>query len=112
MSQIFTHKNYTIVAETYETSQSWGHKATLFINGNSINTTKIRYYNRTWESYQYQSVITNLLADEIHEYQVSAYARYKDKYNIKRLNDTHKQKAIDEFCGENYKTLKEWYDVL
>jgi len=43
-------------AESYSTRNSWGHKATLFVNGKAYCKAKIRYYNRTWEEYQYRSV--------------------------------------------------------
>jgi hypothetical protein len=46
---------------TYETRNSWGHVAKLIVNGTEVDRTKIRYYNRTWESFEYESVIYQLL---------------------------------------------------
>ena len=51
----------TIEAEYYETGYSWGHKAWLFINGREVAYKKATYYNRTWESYQYQSVCQSVV---------------------------------------------------
>ena len=40
---------------------SWGHSATLYIDGVEKSHTHIRYYNRTWESYEFESVLKALL---------------------------------------------------
>ena len=53
---------YSIVCETHNTSYGgFKHTATLMQNGLEITDTKICYHNRTWESYQYQSVLLQLL---------------------------------------------------
>ena len=87
--QIFTCKKYPefkIVAHTYENSHNWGHKATLLHNGtHELNTYKITYYNRTWEKYEYQSVIKSVLNDYI-DYLIKDYINdYKTQNNITRL---------------------------
>ena len=44
------YPEFKIVAYTYETSSSWGHKAELIRNNNyTLNTYKITYYKRTWK---------------------------------------------------------------
>lgn len=58
------YPEFKIVAYSYETRNSWGHKAELINNNNyTLNKYKITYYNRTWETYQYQSVIKSVLDD-------------------------------------------------
>lgn len=52
---------YRITCWTYETRYSWGHYAELYQNGSRIDDTKYTYYNRTWESYTYQSIIHGLI---------------------------------------------------
>lgn len=44
----------------YETRNSWGHKGSFRIGLETINT-RIRYYNRTWECYTYQSLLFHML---------------------------------------------------
>jgi hypothetical protein len=55
-------KNIYVNCRYYETRNSWGHKGELRSNtlGNEI-TYKIRYYNRTWESYTYRTLLMSLL---------------------------------------------------
>lgn len=112
MSQLFTHKNYTIVAETYTTSNAWGHKATLYHNNYAIATNKIRYYNRTWESYEYQSVIRGLISSEIEKHYTKAITLYKQGTGKKRLTQEQKQHAINIYESKQLKELKEFYDKL
>ncbi len=56
-------KNLTAECETYQTRYSWGHKAWLYRDGQEIGYRKKIYYNRTWESYEFESILENLLAD-------------------------------------------------
>ena len=96
--QIFTCKKYpelSIVAHTYENSHNWGHKATLLHNGtHELNTYKITYYNRTWECYQYQSVIKSVLNDYI-DYLIKDYINdYKTQNSITRLKSQQREELI------------------
>lgn len=55
-------KPLQFVCESYETRNSWGHKGKVLYNNKDIGITyKIRYYNRTWESYRYQSLLLHLI---------------------------------------------------
>ena len=98
--QIFECKAYPefkIVAYSYETSSSWGHKAELIHNNNyTLNKYKIRYYNRTWECYQYQSVIKSVLNDYI-DYLIKDYIDdYKTLNNITRLKSQQREELIKQ----------------
>ena len=90
--QIFECKAYPefkIVAYSYETRNSWGHKAYLVNDNNrTLNEYKITYYNRTWETYQYQSVIKSVLYDYMTQLINDYINDYKDTNNIKRLKST------------------------
>lgn len=50
----------TVEAKTYETRYSWGHKAWIYLDGEEIAHSKAVYHNRTWESYQFESVLLSL----------------------------------------------------
>jgi hypothetical protein len=116
--QLFTHKNYTIVAETYETSSAWGHKATLLKTLDDDTTIelrshKIRYYNRTWESYQYQSVIRGLLYDTM-QFHIKRYIDdYKYINNIKRLSKKLKDDLTAKAMAQSFMVdFYDWYNTL
>jgi hypothetical protein len=51
----------TVSTETYSNSQAWGHEVKAFYNGYEIEINRVRYHNRTWEAFQYQSALQGLL---------------------------------------------------
>jgi len=50
-----------IVCEWKKTRSAFKHEATLIVNGESVESTKICYLNRTWERYEYESVMKKLV---------------------------------------------------
>jgi hypothetical protein len=112
--KIFEYKNFKIVGETYETSQSWGHKAVVFHEDTEIAKGKIRYYNRTWECYTYQSVILDAFYEAIKGRECRLIAEYKDKMGISRMTKHKKDEILqcDDYLMElndAYKYFKDEY---
>jgi hypothetical protein len=64
-SRIFKiDESRSIVCEWQNTRYGFRHLATLMVNGYSTNTkAKCCYYNRTWESFEFESVLRSLLED-------------------------------------------------
>ena len=54
-------KIYSIVCNWKKTRSGFKHIANLCINGTSVYETKVNYLNRTWESFEYESVIQKVL---------------------------------------------------
>jgi len=54
------NENISIVCNGVNTRNGFKHTANLIINGIDVLETKICYLNRTWESYEYESVINKL----------------------------------------------------
>ena len=61
MKMFKMNKQFTIVCEWENTRYGFRHMATLLNHGREIETAKACYYNRTWECYEYQSVILNII---------------------------------------------------
>lgn len=98
--QIFNCKKYpelSIVAYSYETRNSWGHKAELLLNNyNTLANTKIVYINRTWERYQYQSVILKVLRNYM-DYLIEDYIDdYKKAHSIARLKKSQREELTNQ----------------
>jgi uncharacterized Fe-S cluster-containing protein len=53
---------YEVVCESQGTRRGFRHLATLLKNGNEIDKAKICYLNRTWESYEFESVLNKIIA--------------------------------------------------
>lgn len=50
-----------IICDVKKTRNGFKHEATLMINGDEQEITKINYLNRTWERYAYESVLLKLI---------------------------------------------------
>lgn len=54
-------ENVEIVCDWKKTRMAFKHTAVLFKNGRECESTKICYQNRTWERYEYQSVLLKVI---------------------------------------------------
>ena len=77
---------FTLVCESWSTRNSWGHEVTLYKNDTvKIGRAKIRYYNRTWECYQYQSAIKSVIYDAIEAIKAAAKETFKELHRYQVL---------------------------
>jgi len=61
-SKLFTFENnYIVVCRSESTRYGFRHLAELFQHGYSVAKGKMCYYNRTWESYEFESVLKQVL---------------------------------------------------
>ena len=99
---------YNIVNETWETSRAWGHKSTLVAPWGEVESRKVRYYNRTWESYTYQNCMSGLL-DTILENNLKSYiAQIKEVRGITRLLKGTREEIENDWNKKEYiQDLKE-----
>ena len=99
---------YNIVNETWETSRAWGHKSTLVAPWGEVESRKVRYYNRTWESYTYQTCMSGLL-DTILENNLKSYiAQIKEVRGITRLLKGTREEIENDWNKKEYiQDLKE-----
>lgn len=84
-------KVFSIYAEGWSNSRAWGHRAVLRVNDFSTRESKIRYYNRTWESYQYESVIHSVIYGYIESVKNDIRENFKREKNIKRITERYKK---------------------
>lgn len=110
IKRTINNNNYTFICETWETSRAWGHKVTLFRNDSEYTTQKITYYNRTWESYRYQTCIFKCIEAIIDEEFTYLIDTYKENTNRQRLS----QKEKDEIKNNSFiiRELKDLKDSL
>ena len=61
--------DFTFINESWSTSNSWGHETHLFIGSGRFNSAisknKIRYYNRTWERFTYETCMLGAISNAI-----------------------------------------------
>ena len=97
---------FTLVCESWSTRNSWGHEVTLFKNDTlKVGRAKIRYYNRTWESYRYEIAIKNVIYNAIEAIEAAAKVVFKQLHNYKVLT----KKRAEEFT--EYLTKETEYNL-
>lgn len=111
--RVINGNEYILVNESWSNSRAWGHRTTLFKNGVELAENKVRYYNRTWECYQYQTCMKGCVYQLIEKRADVLKETFKEKNNIQRLSSKTKE-AYLEFRDEDseYKELKELYESL
>lgn len=95
-------REYNIVNEYWETSHAWGHKSTLIAPWGEVESRKVKYLNRTWERYTYESCMSGLI-DTILEDNLKSYiTQYKEKNDITRLTSLQKDMIKAEWQEKEY----------
>lgn len=62
MQKFRLNKDIDIIAEHQNTRSGFRHVATLMYKGRGVEETKATYLNRTWEAYEFQSVVLKLIS--------------------------------------------------
>jgi hypothetical protein len=94
MKTFVINESTEILCHVYETRSTWGHIAKLMVNGLEVDRCKIRYHNRTWESFEFESVIYDLLTK----------TKVVPKEQIKELLE-HWQKGNREEVLSNFRMI-------
>jgi len=107
-------KNATIVCKSESTRYGFRHLATLLINGLEQETAKSCYYNRTWESFEFETVIKGLL------FKSKYLSKTKERNFLNRIsnrtNQENKQRfnrianiaKLGEIFSNNQKETNDW----
>lgn len=97
---------YEFINETWETSTAWGHSTTLLVDGIEQATRRVRYYNRTWECYRYQTCMMGCISSLIDRMESVFICKYRIANDIKRLTKQKRQIAMDILSkDEKYQEL-------
>ena len=83
-----------IVCDWKKTRTAFKHEATLLVKGQEVDKTKICYLNRTWEAYEFESVIKKLLD--------------KTQY----LNEAERKAFLDKCAGRAHEEVKSMFGAI
>ena len=100
MTKFQISKKIEVICEWKKTRNGFKHEATLLKNGQSILTVKECYINRTWECYEFDTVL-NKLAEKSGMKEISEFVK-----NRKSDRDTDNLKSVGmiEKLGEIFAT--------
>jgi len=109
------NKDFEIACEWKKTRTAFKHEAVLLKNGEEIDRTKICYLNRTWERFDFESVIRKLLdktgilkGEKINNFldRISGIAEEKTSRQFKTISTIAKLGEV--FCPGNKKAKNDW----
>lgn len=105
---------FTFVCESWRTRNNWGHEVTLYKNDTlKVSRVKIRYYNRTWECYQYQSAIKSVILDVIEKTKAAAKMAFLTLHNYKVLTKKRAAAFLEFLKQDNtYNMYNELYRMF
>ena len=111
-------KDVKVECTTWNRYNSWGHIAKLYINDEYIGTRRIRYYNRTWESYTFQTALYNVIEKYKKHFTknqlnyinrwISDPARAKDDPELKHLGLIAGIAGLGDIFTDNKKDSNTW----
>lgn len=105
---------FTIVCESWTDKTSWVHKVTLYKNDTlKIGSYKVRYYNRTWEAYKYQSAIKGVIYNAFEDLKTALKETFKAVHGYKILT-AKRAKELATYLQQNtdYITYNELYKMF
>ena len=114
MKKFEINNEYDAICEWKKTRNGFKHEATLLKNGVEVETVKECYLNRTWESYEYETVLRKLLrkTNILSEEETKKFLENGRKLEAERVNnmfDTIKAVAmIGEVMSETKKDANDW----
>jgi len=88
---------YQFNCKTFDNRYSWGHKVQFIVNNRIVTENKVIYYNRTWESFKYQTAINGAINLYYNNLFDNFITEYKEKNNIKKLKKEIKEQLQKEF---------------
>ena len=105
---------FTLVCESWSNRNSWGHEVTLYKNDYyKIGRAKVRYFNRTWESYQYQSAIKSVIYNTIEEIKYAAKIAFKELHHYKVLTKKRAAEFVEYLANDpDYTIYNELYKMF
>lgn len=105
------NKRIEIVCDAESTRSGFRHLATLFVDGTETAKGKCTYQNRTWESYEFQSVLSNVvnkadLTEKDRELCKVFISNYKEHDTV--MKSTMMVASLGDLFCDNKKDKNDW----
>lgn len=97
--------NYTFVNHTESSQSGFTHISELFKNGSYKGHARIHYVNRTWESYQFQSVMRRNVSRLMDNRALDLMEEFKTRHNYSRITEKRRREYMAEYEADD--TIKE-----
>ena len=101
---------FNFLCRSWSRSNAWGHEVELKSGYNTISTARVRYYNRTWEMFTYQTCMLKAVDNWIDSLSTGAIDQYKSMNDVSKLKSGQRQEVLD--ADKNYILAKKLYDAV
>ena len=101
---------YSFHNESVGNRSGFYHKTEVFVNGCHLTTNKVQYYNRTWESYRFQTSMCGSIRNLKENHIENLKYKFKTEKGYKVLTEKRREE-FEAFCETNEK-LKEYNYIL
>jgi len=81
MKSFILDEKYTIKCKYIKNAKGFIHKAVLFKNGNVVKTKISQYLNRSWERFEFETVILELITGYFDKEQAGLYREVVKTFN-------------------------------
>lgn len=107
---ISINKDLSVSCFRKDTRNGFRHIARLFYKGENVGAASISYINRTWESYEFKTVLQKLAADnEARPMQQQEFIRFMKTYNgYSPLKPIAAVAMLGDIFGSNQKEANDW----
>lgn len=98
---------FTFQCASVSRNSGFAHIVKLYKNGFEIAHTSVQYYNRTWESYKYQTAMSKCVRKEMERILKEGLADYKTEHNLKQMRSNVKEEVTNAIKNSfEYKELE------
>lgn len=111
VKKVINNNEYEFVNRSRGNRSGFVHETELYRNGTKWGEYKIQYYNRTWECYQFQSVmrgVVNIIIGE--EFEIFK-TNWKRIHNVKRLTKAKHEAMIHDFATDKPSYIAEFEEL-
>lgn len=109
--KVINNNEYIFVNSSRGNRSGFVHETKLYKNGILWGEYKIQYYNRTWECYQFQSVMRGVINNIIGEEFDTFKEKYKRIHNIKRLTKAKNDAMMQDYTQNKPEYIAEFEEL-
>ena len=102
--------HYTVVCDSVKTQNGFAHNVQIFRNDIPVSKARVNYWNRTWESFQFQSAIYSAISNWKDSIITDAKDRFKRENNLKRVSENNTKYIA--YRDENFGKVLSEIDAL
>lgn len=100
------------VCECKKTRNGFEHDATVFVNGHEVASATCRYLNRTWESYEYQTVCLKAAEKGLERNMRQSKIDFMTQNEYRKMTAKRQYEFIDWLNENADKFTRFWCEVM